>query len=457
MGIKSVKDNKPVKVNLLSLLKNGDKDNSIYRVFILSLLGASALTIILKLWIISFLLIIISLIVIVYTWLSIKRNINQARTEIKELQDLIEKKDTYISDFSYRIRTPLNNLPLINDLLSELNVHDEQKELLDTLISSTNNMISALNELSIRSAGEVSIKPRKNIRFALEKTIDNTIELLNIVDADNIILDISWDNRIKKEYSGDPIAIKQILIDIFSMWSSMPESEKVRVNIYVKSKSRSEKTDMIEFIIETEISPGDTYIKTDQEMIDKNLSSKIINLMGGKYLFKTLGKYTLFSFTLPLDIVDEKEIVTAVDEKIRKLDTVIRQKKKLSDARVLLVEDNISNQRIVTISLGSKVKSIDTAVNGKEALDRYGTSNYDIILMDIRLPVMDGTMVSKKIREIEASTSKHTPIIALTANAMIGDKEKCLSAGIDDYLSKPFQPQKLLDMLRKYITGSEHP
>jgi len=457
MGIKSVKDNKPVKVNLLSLLKNGDKDNSIYRVFILSLLGASALTIILKLWIISFLLIIISLIVIVYTWLSIKRNINQARTEIKELQDLIEKKDTYISDFSYRIRTPLNNLPLINDLLSELNVHDEQKELLDTLISSTNNMISALNELSIRSAGEVSIKPRKNIRFALEKTIDNTIELLNIVDADNIILDISWDNRIKKEYSGDPIAIKQILIDIFSMWSSMPESEKVRVNIYVKSKSRSEKTDMIEFIIETEISPGDTYIKTDQEMIDKSLSSKIINLMGGKYLFKTLGKYTLFSFTLPLDIVDEKEIVTAVDEKIRKLDTVIRQKKKLSDARVLLVEDNISNQRIVTISLGSKVKSIDTAVNGKEALDRYGTSNYDIILMDIRLPVMDGTMVSKKIREIEASTSKHTPIIALTANAMIGDKEKCLSAGIDDYLSKPFQPQKLLDMLRKYITGSEHP
>ena len=454
MGIKSVKDNKPVKVNLLSLLNNGYKDNFIYRVFILSLLGASALTIILKLWIISFLLIIISLIVIVYTWLSIKRNINQARTEIKELQDLIEKKDNYISDFSYRIRTPLNNLPLINDLLSELNVHDEQKELLDTLISSTNNMISALNELSIRSAGEVSIKPRKNIWFDLEKTIDNTIELLNIVDADNIILDISWDNRIKKDYSGDPIAIKQILIDIFSMWSSVPESEKVRVNIYVKLKSRSEKTDVIEFIIETEISPGNTYIKTDQEMVDKSLSSKIINLMGGKYLFKTLGKHTLFSFTLPLDIVDEKEIVTAVDEKIIKLDTAKRQKKKLSDARVLLVEDNISNQRIVTISLESKVKSIDTAVNGKEALDRYGTSNYDIILMDIRLPVIDGIMVSKKIREIEASTSKHTPIIALTANAMIGDKEKCLSAGMDDYLSKPFQPQKLLDMLRKYIMGS---
>ena len=454
MGIKSVKDNKPVKVNLLSLLNNGYKDNFIYRVFILSLLGASALTIILKLWIISFLLIIISLIVIVYTWLSIKRNINQARTEIKELQDLIEKKDNYISDFSYRIRTPLNNLPLINDLLSELNVHDEQKELLDTLISSTNNMISALNELSIRSAGEVSIKPRKNIWFDLEKTIDNTIELLNIVDADNIILDISWDNRIKKDYSGDPIAIKQILIDIFSMWSSVPESEKVRVNIYVKLKSRSEKTDVIEFIIETEISPGNTYIKTDQEMVDKSLSSKIINLMGGKYLFKTLGKHTLFSFTLPLDIVDEKEIVTAVDEKIIKLDTAKRQKKKLSDARVLLVEDNISNQRIVTISLESKVKSIDTAVNGKEALDRYGTSNYDMILMDIRLPVIDGIMVSKKIREIEASTSKHTPIIALTANAMIGDKEKCLSAGMDDYLSKPFQPQKLLDMLRKYIMGS---
>ncbi|MBS0011963.1 MAG: response regulator, partial [Bacteroidales bacterium] len=170
--------------------------------------------------------------------------------------------------------------------------------------------------------------------------------------------------------------------------------------------------------------------------------------------YKTGSDKMVFSFSLPLDNVSDREPLTAVGEKIRKLDTVIGEKKQLSDARVLLVEDNITNQTIVTISLRSKVKSIDTAVNGKEALDMFGKSNYDIILMDIQLPVMDGIMVSKKIREIEASTSKHTPIIAITANAMLGDKEKCLSAGIDDYLSKPYQPQKLLDMISRYVTGS---
>ncbi|MGM0667774.1 MAG: response regulator, partial [Bacteroidota bacterium] len=122
-----------------------------------------------------------------------------------------------------------------------------------------------------------------------------------------------------------------------------------------------------------------------------------------------------------------------------------------------LVEDNVTNQKIVTISLGSKVKNIDTALDGKEALDMFGKSNYDVILMDIRLPVMDGITVSRKIRDIEASTSKHTPIIAITANAMIGDKENCLSAGMDDYLSKPFQPQRLLDLISKYLSEPGHP
>lgn len=453
MGIKAVRYEKQGKINLLSNLVKGHEGNFIYRIAIISILVIAAITLILKLWLVSFLLIIICLLTAIYTWFRIKRDIDQDRVEIKELVEIIEKEDRYISNFSHRIRTPLNNLTLINDLLSEISVDEKQKELLDTLILSTNNMISALNELTMRSAGEVTIKPRKNIRFDLEQTIDSTIELLGIEESGDLRLDVSWDNRIQKEYVGDPIAIKQILIDIFSSWSSLPESEKPNVNIYIKLKSRSEEIDNIDFIIETESSPGATYISLDKDEVEKSLSRKIIALMGGTHLYKTLGNHALFNFTLPLEKVIEGE--AAPDDKIKKLDTVIRRKKKLSDARVLLVEDNISNQKIVTISLGSKVKSVDTATNGKEALDMFLKSDYDIILMDIRLPVMDGIKTSKKIREMESGTDKYTPIIALTANAMIGDKEQCIEAGMDDYLSKPFQPQKLLDMLNKYVTGSE--
>ncbi len=454
MGIKAVNDNKQEKVNLRYALMNGYKDNLIYRVIIISLLVFTAITIIFKLLLVSILLLILCLLASVYTWFRIKQDIEQERAEIRELKEMIEQEEKYISNFSHRIRTPLNNLPLINDLLNELSVDKKQKELLDTLILSTNNMISALNELTMRSAGEVSFKPRKNIRFDIEQTIDNTIELMGIEEPGDLRLDVSWDNRIKKEYTGDPIALKQIFIDIFSTWSSLPESEKPGVNIYVKLKSRDDSSDVIDFIIETVSPPGARYISLDKDEIDKSLSSKIIALMGGKYLYKTLGNHALFNFSLPLEHVIEEEAAT--DKKIKKLDTYIREKKKVADASVLLVEDNISNQRIVTISLASKVKSIDTATNGKEALDLFAKSNYDIILMDIRLPVMDGLKASKKIREIEAGTNKYTPIIALTANAMIGDKEQCIEAGIDDYLSKPFQPQKLLDMLNKYLSGAEH-
>ncbi|HDZ40428.1 MAG TPA: response regulator [Bacteroidetes bacterium] len=457
MGIKTVNDNKAEQNSLMLKLKKWYKEKTIYWFIILFLLIAASLTVILKLWIASLVLLFISLFLTVAAVYIVKSRLDKSFEQINGMHELMEKKESYISDFSHRIRTPLNNLPLINDLLCDLNVTGKQKELLDTLISSTNNMISALNELTMRSAGEISIIPRKNIRFDLRKTIDNTIELLDIETKGSLLPEVSWDNKIKKEYKGDPIAIKQILIDIFGMWSDEPGPDQTDINISVMSKSQHEKADLIEFRIETDALLDESFMHPDKDSLEKSLSGKIIPLMDGDYSFKKQGNRTIFTFSLPLYNVSEAVKVSAIGEKIRKLDTVMRREKSLSDANILLVEDNITNQKIVTISLGSKVKNIDTATDGKEALDMFGKSNYDVILMDIRLPVMDGITVSKKIRDIEASTSKHTPIIAITANAMLGDKEKCLSAGMDDYLSKPFQPQKLLDMISKYLSGPENP
>jgi len=128
-----------------------------------------------------------------------------------------------------------------------------------------------------------------------------------------------------------------------------------------------------------------------------------------------------------------------------------KEYRELKDVNILLVEDNLINQKITLLTLKPLVNSIDTASNGMEALDKVGTFNYDIILMDIQMPVMSGLIAAEKIRAIEANTDSHIPIIAITANAMLGDKEKCISAGIDDYISKPFQPSVLIDKIRKYL------
>ena len=123
----------------------------------------------------------------------------------------------------------------------------------------------------------------------------------------------------------------------------------------------------------------------------------------------------------------------------------------MRDLRVLLVEDNIINSKIVTLALQQLVKSIDLASDGKEALNKFTTNTYDLILMDIEMPVIDGLTATEKIRVLESATNRHVPIIALTANAMIGDKERCLSAGADDYISKPFQPTDLIEKIKQII------
>jgi len=121
------------------------------------------------------------------------------------------------------------------------------------------------------------------------------------------------------------------------------------------------------------------------------------------------------------------------------------------EKNILLVEDNIINQKIIILSLKNIVKKIDVANNGEEALNLFKKEKYDLILMDLQMPIMDGFIATKKIREIENNSSNHTPIIAVTANALLGDRDKCIDAGMDDYISKPFKIDVLIDKMSKLI------
>jgi CheY-like chemotaxis protein len=129
----------------------------------------------------------------------------------------------------------------------------------------------------------------------------------------------------------------------------------------------------------------------------------------------------------------------------------IKVKIELKNANILLVEDNAINQKIIILSLKNLVKNIDIANNGKDALDKFGISKYDLILMDIQMPVINGIVATKKIRELEATSNTQTPIIAITANALSGDKETCLAAGMNDYISKPFQVEVLVNKMKALL------
>ncbi|HPI46284.1 MAG TPA: response regulator [Tenuifilaceae bacterium] len=201
------------------------------------------------------------------------------------------------------------------------------------------------------------------------------------------------------------------------------------------------------------------------DLLDLNITKKLVQSNGGKINVKLTSDDATINFNYKIQVVptelneqfkeknDEKKDITYNSTQTTITAEKITQKTSvdLGSANVLLVEDNLINQKIVILSLKKIVKNIEVANNGKEALDKFGTSKYDIILMDIQMPIMNGYVTTKKIREIESSTNSHTPIIAITANALLGDREECLAAGMDDYISKPFQIEVLIQKMRKLL------
>jgi CheY-like chemotaxis protein len=366
---------------------------------------------------------------------------------LDEFTSLNERKDDVIIDFSHKIREPLNNLVIIADLLMESGLQKKQKELLETYIASTNNMVTTVNELSMQSAGNLSYESRKAIRFNLLSTIQNTIELYNLKGQANIefILD-------KKEFNdfecfGDPIILKQIFLDLFNTIENQVSERAIKVLISLKKIKETDPESSIELRIQTDKS----IVLIDNRGVEQSLAARLIASRNGTFSQEIGNNSTILNILLTFanPVPELKQRISS--PKIEELKQKDRYHKELKELKILLVEDNLINQKITLLTLNPLVNSIDTASNGKEALDKFGTSNYDLILMDIQMPVMSGLVAAEKIRALESTTNSHVPIIAITANAMIGDKEKCLSAGIDDYISKPFQPSALIEKIKKII------
>jgi CheY-like chemotaxis protein len=357
------------------------------------------------------------------------------------------KKDDIITDFSHRIREPLNNLVIIADILMTSGLQKKQKELLETFIASTNNMVTTVNELTTQSAGSFSYEPRKHIRYNLLSTIQNTIELYSLKEKANLDFILNKKDYQEFECQGDPIILKQIFLDLFNTIEDQNTEGAMKVTINLKKEKESEYERYIGLRIQT-----DKNIVLINETDDtSHLASRLISLSNGRFRQELGNNFTVLNISLPFTypVYEQKQqVVTPETEEVTHK---VKIHKVLKDIKILLVEDNLINQKITLLTLKPIVSSIETASNGKEALDKFANSDYDLILMDIQMPVMNGLVAAENIRAIEAGTNSHIPIIAITANAMLGDREKCLSAGIDDYISKPFQPAALIEKIKRIL------
>ena len=388
-------------------------------------------------------------------------NKKELTEKTEEIYSEIKYKDDFLSKLSHQIRTPLNNITLISTLVNQAKLDIEQRELFETIIASTNNLVNVVNNIVKVSSVEVDEEIRPSISFNLSATIESTLKLFENQHKDSVKINLI--NSVNENFTGDPVRIKQLFLTIIENFiKTVNKKERQVLEIEMSQEQKSKSEELVEFKF---YSPkfkllnykNNKYLVSDQDEIvmdddslsnfhyDFSIAKKIISLHNGELETDTSG--CLFKFTLTLNKTLEKPPLKS-EEVIQKVITT-----ELENSNILLVEDNAINQKIVLLSLKGKVKNIDLASNGKEALDKFGTSKYDIILMDIQMPVMNGIIATKKIRELEASSNLHTPIIAITANALSGDKEACIAAGMNDYISKPFQVEVLLNKMKQLLNS----
>jgi len=371
-----------------------------------------------------------------------------------------ESKTFFLAKMSHEIRTMLGGITNSAQLLRNTKVNEKQSELLDIINTSANNLLSIVNEIldfSKIEAGKIDIEEKP---FNLRKTLDGIVNA-NLAQAKEkgITLFLSIHNKIPEFVAGDELRLRQIITNLLTNAIKFTDKGSVRLEATIYKEKKKE-WDLVFSVIDTGIGIPENRIKdmfAQYSQSDVSISRRyggtglglnivynLINILKGKIDVKSeYGKGTSFIVNLSFRKTD---FIEEVSESTNEISLSSDKKYK-----VLLVEDNVINQKITMINLRQLGHDIDLAVNGVEAWEMYLKNDYDVILMDIQMPEMDGIEVTHLIRKYEADhpDKPRTRIVALTANILGQDADYCISEGMDAYIPKPFKIEDILEKLEE--------
>jgi len=383
--------------------------------------------------------------------------------DLKKAKENAERADmaksVFLASMSHEIRTPLNSIIGFSGLLSNTSISENQKDMVNCIVTSGRHLLSIINDVLDISKIESGALELEESEFDIETAISEVIEINKVqYENKNIDLKYSFDKKPENLILSDPGRLKQILINLTA--NALKFTASGCVNI------RCEIIDSEKHHVRIRFSVSDTGAgipEIDREKIFKpfiqgeeggrnkyggtglglSISNHLVRMMGGDGIFleSIVGAGSKFHFTLSfkkgasIQKNPPEEQPAGQDEtKERTLD-------------ILIVEDNLLNMHLLKMLLEGYDHRVTAAENGKIALDILRYKKFDIIFMDIQMPVMDGIQATKNARIAGIST----PIIAMTANALKSDLEECLNSGMNAYITKPFDAEELEDAIAKYV------
>lgn len=385
----------------------------------------------------------------------------------QDAENSLKIKEEFISNMSHEIRTPMNALIGFTDLLLETELSEEQREHLITIKNSEKLLLTLINDildLAKLESGKIHLE---NEPFNLHETLREVVKLLNVnAEEKNISLELFINSKVPQEIIGDTTRVQQIMLN--TVGNAIKFTEKGEVSIYVKSIITQHKEVTITFEIkDTGIGIPKTKLDSIFDSFEQASNSttrlyggtglglsivkKLVDTMQGEITVESeVGIGSTFKIKIPFKMVDDSSVSLAQLMPMKK--TVELPPLNLN---VLLVEDNKTNQLLANTRLNRWDCKVTIANHGQEAIELLEKQLFDIILMDIQMPIMNGLEATSAIRSSENSAYNQIPIIAMTAHASLKEAENAIKRGMNDYIFKPFDAEVLHQKILQYTTKAE--